>query len=55
MNLKSKTSANQPTTSNATNECDTPRKKNLRRKVQTFEDKIMAKRQQEEAEIPSSN
>ena len=53
VNLKSKTSANQPTTSNATNECDTPRKKKFEEKDTNIEDKIMAKRQQEEAEIPS--
>ena len=40
VNLKSKTLANQPTTSNATNECDIPRKKNLRRKVQTLRTKL---------------
>ena len=43
VNLKSKTLANQPTTSNATNECDTPRKKNLRRKVQTLRTKLWQK------------
>ena len=43
MNLKSKTSANQHTTSKATNECDTPRKKNLRRKVQTLRTKLWRK------------
>ena len=53
MNLKSKTLANQPTTSNATNECDTPPKEKFEEKGTNIEDKIMAKRQEEEAEIPS--